>query len=165
MAGDVKRVEKTNLVNLITNQSLQNSSLKVAYCTRHMINASFILSPNEYTLFNFIIFMSADNTIKYSTKLLKQYDIATTRIIEITGTNKVNYATSRDVARQSFISLIEKGYLIRLNSKNEFMINPMVVYPEGIDIKQVHDEYLEIYNSEDKQKELTKWCNKLRNGK
>lgn len=146
------------LSNLCIDKELAKSSLKANICSRNLFNASFILNPNEYTLLNFLVFMAEKNVIKYSIKLLKQYDKATSRMIELYGCDKVIYSTSRDIARNSFIKLIERGYLIRLNAKSEFMINPMVVIPMGLDTRMVQEMYLEAIGSADVQMELSKLC-------
>lgn len=153
------------LSNLCIDNELAKASLKSNICSRNLFNASFILNPNEYTLLNFLVFMADKNVVKYSIKLLKQYDKATSRMIDIYGCDKVMYSTSRDIARKSFIKLIERGYLIRLNSKSEFMINPMVVIPLGLDPRMVQERYLEAIASADIQGELAKLCNILLSSK
>lgn len=106
------------------------------------------------------MFMFRSGVIKYSIVLLKQYDAATSRMIELYGTDKVHYSTSRDIARNSFISLIERGYLIRLK-KNDFMINPMLLYPALANPIKLQEEYLEVIASDDVEDSLSKWCNKF----
>ena len=107
--------------------------------------------------------MNEGNVVKYSTKLLKQYDAASSRMIQITGATKVNYSTSRDIARNSFIGLIEKGYLIRIR-KNDFMLNPMVFIPNHItNPMELQKQYLEACESDNVQESLSKMCNKLVN--
>lgn len=160
MAGNTKKVESTKLIKLVPDKKLMMASLKREICSRHLANACYILSPNEYTLLNFLIFMSKGGVIKYSIILLKQYDAATSRMIELYGTDKVHYSTSRDIARNSFISLIERGYLIRLK-KNDFMINPILVYPDKTNPIVLQREYLDIISSEDVEVNLSKWCNKF----
>lgn len=160
MAGNTKKVESTKLIKLIPVNKLKETSLKAVICSRHLINASFILPPNEYTLLNFIIFMSKNNVIRYSITFLKQYDAATSRMIELHGPCRVNYSTSRDIARESFIGLIEKGYLIRIK-KNDFMINPMLVYPKNASVVKIQERYQEILEGDNMEEELTKWCNSL----
>lgn len=154
-------IASSELSNLCIDKELAKSSLKVTVCSRNLFNASFILTPNEYTLLNFLVFMAEKNVITYSIKLLKQYDKATSRMIEIYGSDKVMYSTSRDVARNSFIKLIESGYLIRLSGKNKFMINPMVVIPNGLDPRNVQEMYLEALSSADVSIELTKLYNNI----
>lgn len=160
MAGNTKRVESTKLIRLVPDKKLKRTSLNRVICSRHLVNSCFILSPNEYTLLNFLMFMFRSGVIKYSIVLLKQYDAATSRMIELYGTDKVHYSTSRDIARNSFISLIERGYLIRLK-KNDFMINPMLLYPALANPIKLQEEYLEVIASDDVEDSLSKWCNKF----
>lgn len=158
--ANTKKVESTKLIKLVPDTNLRRLSLERDVCSRHLMNACYILSPNEYTLLNFLIFMSKGDVIRYSIVLLKQYDAATSRMIELYGTDKVHYSTSRDIARNSFINLIERGYLIRLR-KNDFMVNPIVVYPDKANPITIQKEYLDIISSEDIEVNLSKWCNKF----
>jgi len=161
MAGNTKKVETTKLLHLAVSNKIVQQNMKLTICSRNLINASYILSPNEYTLFNFIIFMRKKNVLTYNTTLLKQYDLATSRMIELHGLVKVHYSTSRDIARKSFIGLIEKGYLIRLQD-NKFMINPTVVIPEERSGVLIQKNYLEIVNnSTDLENDLIKYCKTL----
>ncbi len=127
------------------------------------MNASLVLSQSEYTLLNFLVFMADGCKTKYSTKLLKQYNQATKRICKLSNVDKPEYFSSLECARNSFIGLIEKGYLIRL-VKNDFMINPMVVYPQLIKANVLQDMYQEAINSVNVEGELSKMCNKFING-
>jgi hypothetical protein len=87
--------------------------------------------------------------------------------MEIYGVDKVKYKTSRDNARMTFISLVEKGLLIRIKGKNRFMINPYMVYssnPRKFARASRHKEYLDIieFSSADKlAEELTEYCNDI----
>lgn len=161
LKGNTKKVESVDLKRLFASNELGIQSLEKVCISRHLSNLSYVLTPNEYTLFMFLIGMAKkDNKIKYSTALLQQYDKATSRYMEICDIGKIHYSTSRDIARNSFISLIENGCLIRLN-KNVFMINPMIIYPLGVKARDLQKEYLDIINGADVSINLTKWCNSI----
>lgn len=167
LKGNTKLVESIKLKDLYPRQLLKMTSLNKKI-TRHFTNSAYYLSPDEYTMFNFVVFMSDSNCIfNYSTELLKMYDKATSRAIEIYGACRVSYKTSTTNARNSFISLIEKGLIIRLSKgKNRFMINPYVVHSsiKLIDFNKIHKNYLEIiekYKGEELSDQLTIFCDSI----
>ena len=160
--GINKRVESAKLTSLFPSQELRLKSLDKTI-TRHFSNLCLSLPQTEYCLYNWLIFMSDINcTFEYSTKLMDQFKKAADRFNEINKT-KVTYNTGLDRARDSFISLVEKGYLIRLEG-NKFMFNPMVVArtTSGLNRRKLQKEYLAIIDSaENVEQELSKWCNDL----
>jgi len=168
MKGNTKLVESVKLKELYPRQQITKGFDK--RITRHYSNSSYYLTPDEYTLFNFITFMSdVDCSIKYSTLLLKQYDKSTDRAIEIYGSDKVCYKTSMTNARNSFVSLVEKGLLIRLSvGKNLFMINPYVAFSmhSYFPYKKIHSDYNNIvksYIGQELSDKLTELCDGIYN--
>lgn len=166
MRGNTKKVEQTTLKSLYITQDL--SVFSYTKClTRHFTNACFYLSPSDNVLLNWLTYYSnAHNVFTYSTQLLKVYDRASDRAIEIYGSEIVNYTTSMTNARMSFISLVEKGMVIKLTRKAQYMINPYMIYtksrlyPPSIS----HKRYLNVvnnYKGEELSKELTKLCDSI----
>jgi len=109
------------------------------------------------------------NVVKYSSELLRQFDAASDRAIEIYGKERIEYTTSMTNARIAFISLIEKGMLIKLTRKHNYMINPMMVFTYNHRIfleKRCQQSYMAILKSADGDNELIKkglreYCDKV----
>lgn len=167
MAGNTKLIESITLKELLPKQELYDHSTTKSF-TRHWCNIFLYLDPTECALFSWLVGYSDQvNVFTYSTTLLKQFDKASDRAMEIYGVDKVKYKTSRDNARKTFISLVEKGLLIRIKGKNRFMINPYIVYsgnPRKFSRASKHREYLSIVKntSADKlESELTEYCNNI----
>jgi hypothetical protein len=167
MAGNTKLIESITLKELLPKQELADHSTVKSF-TRHWCNIYLYLDPTECALFSWLVGYSDQvNVFTYSTTLLQQFDKASDRAMEIYGVDKVKYKTSRDNARMTFISLVEKGLLIRIKGKNRFMINPYIVYPSNhrkFNRASRHKEYLDIieYSSADKLAgELTEYCNDI----
>lgn len=164
MAGNTKLIESITLKEVYPRQEISEFSCYKAF-TRHWNNIYLYLDPTECALFSFLVgFSDAACIITYSTTLLKQFDKASDRAKEIYGVDKIKYRTSRDNARMAFISLVEKGLLIRISGKNRFMINPYVVYNGNstrFHRKNRHQEYLEIVNGADVANKLTEYCNNI----
>ncbi len=167
MAGNTKLIESITLKELLPKQELADQSCNKAF-TRHWCNIFLYLDATECALFTWIVGYSDQvNVFTYSTTLLQQFDKASDRAMEIYGVDKVKYKTSRDNARMTFISLVEKGLLIRIKGKNRFMINPYMVYssnPRKFARASRHAEYLDIikHSSADKLAgELTEYCNDI----
>jgi hypothetical protein len=167
MAGNTKLIETITLKELYPKQELADQSTNKAF-TRHYCNIFLYLDTTECALFTWLVGYSDQvNVFTYSTTLLEQFDKASDRAMEIYGVDKVKYKTSRDNARMTFISLVEKGLLIRIKGKNRFMINPYMVYssnPRKFARASRHKEYLDIieFSSADKlAEELTEYCNDI----
>lgn len=164
MLGNTKIVESTTLKELYITQHLSVHSESKKF-TRHFTNAAFYLEPSDYTLLSWIVYYSdSANVFTYSAELLRMYDKASDRAIEIYGAGKIQYKTSMSNARKSFISLVEKGLFIKLSAKGQYMINPYVVYSSNDRIyppKKMIGMYLDIvskYKGDELSKELTKMC-------
>lgn len=166
MLGNTKKVEKTTLKTLFPRQELSNHSIRKGF-TRHFTNTAFYLPPSEYVLFQWLVYYSdGANVFTYSAELLRMYDKASDKAIEIYGAEQIHYKTSMTNARESFISLIEKGLFIILSS-GEYMVNPYVVYSGAsrrFSPKNTHKAYLKIvntYEGEELSLELTKFCDEI----
>ena len=168
-AGNTKKVENTTLKELYPRQELQTPSINKRF-TRHYSNLGFYLPTSEYVLFNWLTYYSDQSSVfKYSAELLRVYAKASERAIDIYGSDKVHYTTSIDNVRESFISLIEKGLVIKISQKSKYMINPYVVFCHNnrlFSTTKKHKEYLDIIKecADDTSKlqlELTKLCDSI----
>lgn len=167
MLGNTKIVEYTTLKELYITQHLSVHSENKKF-TRHFTNTAFYLEPTDYTLFSWLVYYSdSANVFTYSAELLRMYDKASDRAIEIYGADKIHYKTSISNARKSFISLIEKGLIIKLSAKSQYMINPYMVYSSNDRIyppKKMSQMYLDVvnkYKDEELTKELTNLCDSI----
>lgn len=166
MRGNTKKVEQTTLKSLYITQDLLLTS-HTKCLTRHFTNACFYLNPSDNVLLNWLTYYSSShNVITYSSELLRRYDAASDRAIEIYGACRVNYKTSMTNARMSFISLIEKGMIIKLTKKGQYMINPYMIYPKStLYVPNIqHKKYLSIvknYHGDELSLELTKLCDSI----
>lgn len=165
--ANTKQVENTKLKKMVPIHGISEDGLKKVY-TRHYANMGLILPPDEYVLFNWLVFMSDSKCrFQYSTLLLNQFNRASKRFCEINNVDKIHYKIWRYSARESFISLIEKGYVLRISAKQKFMINPMVVNSGIFGLlsrKKMQDEYLEFMKrseNEDVSELLKEWCDKM----
>ena len=163
---NTKKVENTILKELYPKQELQFASINKRF-TRHYSNLGFYLPPSEYVLFNWLVYYSDQASVfRYSAELLKVYAKASDRAIDIYGSDKVHYTTSMDNVRNSFVSLIEKGLVIKISQKSKYMINPYVVFCHNNRLfspTKKHLEYLNIIkecagDTYKLQSELTKLC-------
>ena len=167
--GNTKKVEGTDLKQLYITQPLSIHSLNKR-TTRHYFNACLYLKPTEYVLLNFITgYSNGINVIKYSIELLELFAAASDRAQEIYAKDKIQYTTSTTNAREAFISLIEKGMVIKLTKKSHYMINPMMIYTHNFRIfneNNCQKAYMAILDSADGDNDkikqgLTKYCDKL----
>ena len=172
--GNTHLVESAELKNLYITQSLSIHSLNKRF-TRHFTNCCLYLKPTEYVLLNWLIgYSNGINVVKYSSELLRKFDAASDRAIEIYGKERIEYTTSMTNARMAFISLIEKGMLIKLTKKSCYMVNPMMVYTHNFRIfseNNCQKSYMAILKSaktgskdgdnELIKKGLTDYCDKL----
>jgi len=167
--GNTHLVESAELKNLYITQPLSIHSLNKRF-TRHFNNCCLYLKPTEHVLLNWIVgYSNGINVVKYSSELLRKFDSASDRAIEIYGKERIEYTTSMTNARMAFISLIEKGMLIKLTKKSFYMVNPMMVYTHNFRIFSHHNcqkDYMAILDSADGDNELIKkgltdYCDKL----
>lgn len=155
-----KSVESAELITLFPIHPLKEVSLNKTI-TRHWSNLHLVLGRDEQVLFAWLTFMSDRyNCFEYSTKLLKQYNVSSRRMVELTNSKRVQHNTGINIARKAFIKLIETGYVIRLKDQR-FMINPMVVYNSRISGIELQKEYMGVLKSADVPKELVKWCESI----
>lgn len=107
--------------------------------TKHFTNLVPCLTKDEISLLSFLIYQSElDNSIIYSTKLLKQYD---TWVHFCQGRyGKRPLSSSVPKTRLIFKDLIEKGFLLLTTQLKCFLVNPNLTYSK---------EYVKIkfYNS------------------
>lgn len=167
MAGNTKLIESVSLKELYPYNELTHNSKNKSF-TRHWCNIYLYLDITECALFSWLVgYSNQINVFTYSTVLLEQFDKASDRAMDIYKVDKVKYKSSRDNARTALISLIEKGFIIRIKGKSRFMINPYIVYSSNnkkfARIKR-HREYLDIIKHckpEELGAELTEYCNEI----
>lgn len=169
LKGNTHLVESTELKNLYITKPLSIHSLNKRV-TRHLLNSCLYLKPTEYVLLNWLIgYSNGINVVKYESELLRKFDAASDRAIEIYGKERIEYTTSMTNARMAFIYLIEKGMLIKLRKKSHYMVNPMMVYTHNQRIfteNNCQKSYMAILKSaygdnELIKKGLTDYCDKL----
>lgn len=167
--GNTHLVESSELKNLYITQPLSIHSLNKRF-TRHLSNACLYLKPTEYVLLNWLVgYSNGINVVKYESELLRKFDAASDRAIDIYGKERIEYTTSMTNARMAFMSLIEKGMLIKLTKKSCYMVNPMMVYTHNFRIfseNNCQKSYMAILESADGDNELikkglTEYCDKL----
>lgn len=101
--------------------------------TKHFTNLPLYLNPNHFALLTWLIYQSkADNSVKYSTKLLLKY---TATLLQCEqeykdGNTVGRLFTSLPFLRVSFQYLIKQGYLLPSHLKGHFVINPLLSYRE-----------------------------------
>ena len=167
MLGNTKKVENTTLKELYITQRLSIHSETKKF-TRHFTNTAFYLPVSDYVLFSWLVYYSdISNSFTYSAELLRMYDKASDRAIEIYGKDKILYSTSMTNARNSFMSLIEKGLIVKLSKKNQYMINPYMVCSGSkfYNSNKKNKEYLDLVNSykgDDLRIALTKFCDNIK---
>lgn len=128
---NTKLIEQTEVVNLPYFPILEaHKSNRVI--TKHFTNLPLYLNPNNFALLTWLIYQSkADNSVKYSTKLLQKYSSAVMEANKEYCKNKsVLLLTSLPSARLTFQTLIQKGYLLPSHLKGYFVINPLLSYRE-----------------------------------
>ncbi len=121
--------------------------------TKHFTNLPLYLNPNHFALLTWLIYQSkADNSIKYSTKLLLKY---TATLLQCEqeykdGNTVGRLFTSLPFLRVSFQYLIKQGYLLPSHLKGYFVINPLLSYREEYirpnEYKAICEEYQRIQN-------------------
>lgn len=164
----------TGLVKNATTQSIPNfpelTPNKInAIVTKHFTNVILYLPIDQSSLLFWLLYQArADNTINYSTVLLRRYCkmvYETNKHYNSKFSKKRPNGLSMSIfpIRRNLVSLIQAGYLIRINVNN-LMINPMLTYYEYLsrkEYKTIVAEY-QLLSAED-QKSLSDFCNKYVN--
>lgn len=97
--------------------------------TKHYSNLSLILHPNHYTLLTWLIYQSLpDNTITYSTQLLRQYAAAVKLASAKYKSNNPCIFSSPPNTRKYFKYLIEQSLLFPTSESGVYMINPSLTH-------------------------------------
>ena len=106
--------------------------------TKHFTNLSLWLSPEEFRLFCYLLYnMSADNTIIYSTILLRKHGSMITSARKEYCPAEPPVKSSLVYIRKSFVNLVKKGLILTTPWQNVYFVCPMFVYDGGvIGIKQ-----------------------------
>lgn len=132
--------------------------------TKHFTNLSLNLLPNHFSLLSWLVYQSAaDNTVKYSTGLLKMYQQS---VVFATNRYKsVNPYLTPSVpnARKYFQYLIERSFLLPTDSAGEYLINPNLTYSKLYVKSGFYKEWVNSYNNtasaslsiEDKRKNIS----------
>ena len=133
--------------------------------TKHFTNLPLYLNPNHFALLTWLIYQSkADNSVKYSTKLLLKYTATLLQCEqEYKDGNMVGRLfTSLPFLRVSFQYLIKQGYLLPSHLKGYFVINPLLSYREEYikpaEYRGICEQYQVLYrlNKPERVKILTK---------
>lgn len=106
--------------------------------TKHFTNLAFYLPQDQYCLLSWLVYnCEMDNTIKYSTFILRRYSEAIKAVCEHYKAD-IGVKTSLQTVRLVFKSLIEQGYIISFN--NKLLLNPMLSYQaDYISSKKYHE--------------------------
>lgn len=164
-SGNTKKVESAVLKDLLIRRDLSPQSINRCF-TRHYTNMSLVTHPNQWSLFNFLVFMSdSSGSFKYSTMLIKQFSKAAELAKYHYKVGKIHYSTSPSIVRQSYIFLVENGLLVKLSLKGWYMINPFMVYNSNYRLfngNKIMKEYLRVIQSADISTELTKYCDGIK---
>lgn len=162
--GNTKRVASSDLVELFPTHKLSTRKTNKSI-TRHFTNSALILPYNDHVLLSWLIFMSdASSTLKYSELLLKQFAMAADIAKDIYKLDKIPYNTGIDSNKNSFINLIEKGYLIKI-AEVTYMINPIICYNPlkgAYTGKRIIAEYEKCLSADNAKEALVNWCKKIR---
>lgn len=164
-SGNTRKVESTVLKDLLIKQELSPQSITRCF-TRHYTNMALVIHPNQWALFNFLVFMSdSSGSFEYSTKLLSQFSKAADYAKIHYKADKIHYSTSPSMVRQSYVFLVENGLLVKLSRKGWYMINPFMVYNSNWRLfngKKLMKDYLVVINSGDISANLTKYCDGIK---
>lgn len=164
--GNSEKVIGADIKQLHCCPDLSINSMNKAI-TRHYVNLHLILSPTELTLLNFIVFISDSiNIVKYDMTLLKQFSKASSRAVELySADSKIAYNTSIPSLRNTFISLVEKGLLVPMKAKGEYMVCPALVFNSNwrlFNIKKILQDYSKAYNSPRPSESLKCLCEDIK---
>jgi len=103
--------------------------------TKHWANLPLHLNRNEMALLSFITFQAkADNTFRYSVKLIKKYIAAVKYANEEYNPEERKIRMPNELTVNSnyvkffFESAVENGWILNTNVKGEYMVNPMLTY-------------------------------------
>ena len=153
---DVKSVDNADIVELLNFHELKGINIRRNF-TRHYVNLSLILPHTELSLFMWLSCMADEkNTFLWSTKLFYQFEKASELASEYYKVDKIGYSTTTKPVRIAFISLINKGILIKMKEKKRYMVNPMLVYPTAINGNKLGG----LYSAAGKEG-LKKLCDKI----
>jgi len=163
--GNTRKAESAVLKDLLIKQELSPQSITRCF-TRHYTNMALAIHPNQWALFNFLVFMSdSSGSFEYSTKLMSQFSKAAEHAKNHYKADKTHYSTSPSMVRQSYVYLVENGLLVKLSLKGWYMINPFMVYNSNYRLfngKKIMKEYLRIVNSDDISANLAKYCDGIK---
>jgi len=121
-------VKNTTLVNLPVLPIIKVSKTGLVI-TKHFTNLPFWLLPEEFRLFCGLLYnMAADNTIVYSTMLLRKHRgvIIAARREYCPGDPPVK--SSLVYIRKAFVGLVKKGVILKTPWQNVYFACPMYVY-------------------------------------
>ena len=112
--------------------------------TKHFINMSLILNPNHYALLSYLIYQSsADNTIKYSQRLLLQFEKSVKSAREHYRQDNELYLSLPKLS-EHFVWLIENGLLLPTEGKI-FLINPCLTFSKVYVGVEFYKEWVKLY--------------------
>lgn len=125
--------------------------------TKHLTNTVLYLPHDMSAMLIWLVYVCReDNTLDYSTQLLRRYCMAIFESNKLYGAKKSrkkpNGLTANVVgARYTMIKLIEQGYVIRLSEK-KILLNPMLRYSKYLSSKEYNKimaDYQELVISEE----------------
>lgn len=141
---NTKKIQLTKVEKLLDFPLLADGKQGRVF-TKHYTNLAFILNPNHFALLSFLVYKSgADNTLKYSEKLLKQYIGAVNGGCEYYGT-ETELNTTIHKSRGNFEYLIKNGLLLPTGIVKEFMINPCLTYSKLYVKADFYKEWVVMY--------------------
>lgn len=125
---NTKKIQLTK-VKRLWNFPLLTDGKQGRVFTKHYSNLAFILDSNHFALLSFLVYQSrADNTLEYSTKLLKMYQKSIAEGKELYGSKNESLNTYPPKLRDYFEYLIENGLLLPTSTPKQFLINPCLTY-------------------------------------
>lgn len=120
--------------------------------TKHYCNLALWLSAEEFALLNFLVYhAAADNTVKYSTRLMEKFLSAMQQARDEYWDDRLKrdmiYIGTISSVRRLFIDLVESGILIHTSRRHCFMLNPMLTYDSLIVNSKQYMEFQKYYQS------------------
>lgn len=103
--------------------------------TKHFTNLPLWLSFDEVAFMNWLVYqIKANNTFRYSTRLLNQYCSSIRAGREQYGVMYYEVKITANIinSRKTLEGLIEKGLILPTSRKNNLMVNPMLTYEPSI---------------------------------
>jgi hypothetical protein len=138
--GNTNKVKSAELKILLITEELCNKSLDKVF-TRHFCNLHLHLDRTELALITWLPYMSNHlNVFEYSTKLMEQFKKASIRADELYKRGE-RYGITVHRSSNAFVSLIEKGLVIRL-SDGKYIVSPFLVYHKTHEGKEIQERYL-----------------------